>query len=179
MFFVFFLPSPREPSFRASVRHDARDARTANRVTCVIVVRRNETVLENARFAHTLSSALLRFSPSPFSKTGTMCDLIEHECVKAERDLLAACRQSLAHGALLATRYALEEIDFSFSGDGDDDDDDDDYGDDGDGPEREVRASPRRLARSLDPPPHHLPPQHLPPHHLPPHRLPHCSRQTS
>jgi hypothetical protein len=46
-----------------------------------------------------------------------MCDLIEHECAKAERDLLAACRQSLAHGALLATRYALEEIDFSFSGD--------------------------------------------------------------
>ena len=42
-----------------------------------------------------------------------MCDLIEHECAKAERDLLAACRQSLAHGALLATRYALEEIDFT------------------------------------------------------------------
>ena len=33
-----------------------------------------------------------------------MCDLIEVECVKAECDLLAACRQSLAHGALLATR---------------------------------------------------------------------------
>ena len=78
-----------------------------------------------------------------------MCDLIEHECAKAERDLLAACRQSLAHGALLATRYALEEIDFSFSGDGDDDDDDDDYGDDGDA-EREVRAedSPRRLVQA-------------------------------
>ena len=42
-----------------------------------------------------------------------MCDLIEVECVKAECDLLAACRQSLAHGALLATRYILAEIDFN------------------------------------------------------------------
>ena len=42
-----------------------------------------------------------------------MCDLIEHECEKAERDLFAACRQSLAHGALLATRYVLAEIDFN------------------------------------------------------------------
>ena len=75
-----------------------------------------------------------------------MCDLIEHECAKAERDLLAACRQSLAHGALLATRYALEEIDFSFdcsSGDDDSDDDDDDDGD-GDVP----RTSPRRLVQA-------------------------------
>jgi hypothetical protein len=42
-----------------------------------------------------------------------MCDLIEVECVKAECDVLAACRQSLAHGALLATRYILAEIDFN------------------------------------------------------------------
>ena len=69
-----------------------------------------------------------------------MCDLIEHECAKAERDLLAACRQSLAHGALLATRYALEEIDFTKH-----DDDDDDDGDAGD---TEGRASPRRLVQA-------------------------------
>ena len=48
-----------------------------------------------------------------FQLAGTMCDLIEVECVKAECDLLAACRQSLAHGALLATRYILAEIDFN------------------------------------------------------------------
>ena len=82
-----------------------------------------------------------------------MCDLIEHECAKAERDLLAACRQSLAHGALLATRYALEEIDFSFDYDDSDDDSDDDDDDDGDGdvprtsPRRLVQASSARLLR--------------------------------
>ena len=70
-----------------------------------------------------------------------MCDLIEHECEKAERDLLAACRQSLAHGALLATRYALEEIDFSFSDDGDDEKPD---GDD----EKQTRVSPRLLVKA-------------------------------
>ena len=69
-----------------------------------------------------------------------MCDLIEHECAKAERDLLAACRQSLAHGALLATRYALEEIDFTKH--------DDDDGDDGDAGDTEGRASPRRLVQA-------------------------------
>jgi hypothetical protein len=42
-----------------------------------------------------------------------MCDLIEGECEKAEADLLAACRQSLAHGALLATRYMLAEMAFN------------------------------------------------------------------
>jgi len=42
-----------------------------------------------------------------------MCDLIEVECVKAEEDLVSACKQSLAHGALLATRYVLAEIDFN------------------------------------------------------------------
>ena len=42
-----------------------------------------------------------------------MCDLIEVECSKAEEDLLSACKQSLAHGALLATRYVLAEIDFN------------------------------------------------------------------
>ena len=69
-----------------------------------------------------------------------MCDLIEHECAKAERDLLAACRQSLAHGALLATRYALEEIDFTKH--------DDDDGDDGDAGDTEGHASPRRLVQA-------------------------------
>ena len=42
-----------------------------------------------------------------------MCDLIQDECKKAEINLIAACRQSLAHGALLATRYMLAEIHFS------------------------------------------------------------------
>ena len=42
-----------------------------------------------------------------------MCDLIEGECEKAEADLLAACRQSLAHGPLLATRYMLAEMAFN------------------------------------------------------------------
>ena len=42
-----------------------------------------------------------------------MCDLIEVECVKAEEDLVSACKQSLAHGAPLATRYVLAEIDFN------------------------------------------------------------------
>jgi|TARA_B110000977_G_scaffold90099_1_gene119696 hypothetical protein len=42
-----------------------------------------------------------------------MCDLIAFECEKAEADLFKACMQSLAHGALLATRYVLAEIDFS------------------------------------------------------------------
>ena len=41
-----------------------------------------------------------------------MCDLIEDECKKAEVDLITACRQSLAHGALLATRYMLAEMHF-------------------------------------------------------------------
>ena len=45
-----------------------------------------------------------------------MCDLIEDECKKSEIDLLAACRQSLAHGALLATRYMLAEMHFSSAG---------------------------------------------------------------
>ena len=71
-----------------------------------------------------------------------MCDLIEHECEKAERDLLAACRQSLAHGALLATRYALEEIDFSCA----DDDDGDGDGDGGD--EKETLVAPRLLVKA-------------------------------
>ena len=42
-----------------------------------------------------------------------MCDLIEVECSKAETDLVSACKKSLAHGALLATRYVLAEIDFN------------------------------------------------------------------
>jgi hypothetical protein len=41
-----------------------------------------------------------------------MCDLIENECELAEKDMMSACRQSLAHGALLATRYVLAEIPF-------------------------------------------------------------------
>jgi|TARA_B100001142_G_scaffold306584_1_gene336511 hypothetical protein len=41
-----------------------------------------------------------------------MCDLIENECELAEKDMMTACRQSLAHGALLATRYVLAEIPF-------------------------------------------------------------------
>lgn len=45
-----------------------------------------------------------------------MCDLIEDECRKAELDLLSSCRQSLAHGALLATRYMLAEIPFASAG---------------------------------------------------------------
>jgi len=76
-----------------------------------------------------------------FPLAGTMCDLIEHECEKAERDLFAACRQSLAHGALLATRYVLEEIDFSlFSDDGAD----------GASPRLLVKASLARLLRLME-----------------------------
>lgn len=56
--------------------------------------------------------ALTRLPPPRFP-TGLMCDLIESECEKAEADLLAACRQSLAHGALLATRYMLAEMAFN------------------------------------------------------------------
>jgi hypothetical protein len=41
-----------------------------------------------------------------------MCDLIEEECEGAEADLEAACERSLAHGALLATRYLLAEMTF-------------------------------------------------------------------
>ena len=74
-----------------------------------------------------------------------MCDLIEHECEKAERDLFAACRQSLAHGALLATRYVLEEIDFSFSDDGADAADAD-----GASPRLLVKASLARLLRLME-----------------------------
>ena len=88
----------------------------------------------NARHPHTLSLA------------GTMCDLIEHECEKAERDLFAACRQSLAHGALLATRYVLEEIDFSFSDAGADGPD----GADGASPRLLVKASLARLLRLME-----------------------------
>jgi hypothetical protein len=81
-----------------------------------------------------------------FPLAGTMCDLIEHECEKAERDLFAACRQSLAHGALLATRYVLEEIDFSFSDDGADGPD----GADGASPRLLVKASLARLLRLME-----------------------------
>ena len=77
-----------------------------------------------------------------------MCDLIEHECEKAERDLFAACRQSLAHGALLATRYVLEEIDFSFSADADDAADAADA--DGASPRLLVKASLARLLRLME-----------------------------
>jgi len=38
--------------------------------------------------------------------------LIEEECEGAEADLEAACERSLAHGALLATRYLLAEMTF-------------------------------------------------------------------
>ena len=123
-----------------------RERRT---VTCVIVVRRNVIVFENVRAPLTRLRSLTLL----LLRAGTMCDLIEHECAKAERDLLAACRQSLAHGALLATRYALEEIDFSFDYDDSDDDSDDDDDDDGDGdvprtsPRRLVQASSARLLR--------------------------------
>jgi hypothetical protein len=94
-----------------------------------------ETPLNETHDTHTL-----------FPLAGTMCDLIEHECEKAERDLFAACRQSLAHGALLATRYVLEEIDFSFSDDGADGPD----GADGASPRLLVKASLARLLRLME-----------------------------
>ena len=44
--------------------------------------------------------------------TESMCDLLAHDIALAEADVMKACRQSLAHGAILLTRYAIQEIDF-------------------------------------------------------------------
>ena len=41
-----------------------------------------------------------------------MCDLLAHDIALAEADVMKACRQSLAHGAILLTRYAIQEINF-------------------------------------------------------------------
>ena len=62
------------------------------------------------RFSYRFSDPIRPIRPD---RSETMCDLIEVECSKAETDLVSACKQSLAHGALLATRYVLAEIDFN------------------------------------------------------------------
>jgi len=65
-------------------------------------------VVEQARDAVGLAK-----SEATIQVIESLCDLLEQDCVLAERDVMKACQRSLAHGAVLLTRFTLCEIDLN------------------------------------------------------------------
>jgi len=65
-------------------------------------------VVEQARDAAGLAK-----SEATIQVIESLCDLLEQDCVLAERDVMKACQRSLAHGAVLLTRFTLCEIDLN------------------------------------------------------------------